>query len=56
MISGAWLSPWPTVAFEPVPVHLTILKPAVVFALTELVIEPSELAAAVRPPFQFHEA
>ena len=38
----------------PVPVYDTIEKPAVVFALTELLVAPSELETAVPPAFQFH--
>ena len=52
--SGTTPKPWPTVVWLPVPVYLTILKPAVVFAETVEDVAPSEFAEpAELPAFQF---
>jgi len=52
-IPGATPKPCPTVALAPVPVYVTTLNPAVVFALTDEVIVPAVLLTAVPPAFQF---
>ena len=55
IISGATPNPCPTVAFAPVPVYVTILKPCVAPALIVDVIEPAVFVTAGVPlAFQLH--
>ena len=53
--AGATPNPCPTVALAPVPVYVTTENPAVVFALTDEVIDPEVLLTAVPPAFHCQE-
>jgi len=53
-ISGAEDKPWPTVVSDPVPVQVTILKPAVGFAETVDAVLPFELDVVPFAANQFH--